>query len=380
MLIVDSLTLYEFCDKLRGAPYIAVDTEFMREKTYEPHLCLIQIAHGDLAAAVDPLAEGMDLTPLTDLLRDPSITKVLHAADQDLEIFLALMGTLPAPVFDTQIAAAVCDMGEQPGYAKVVETLLGIHIDKSSQQTDWALRPLSDRQVRYAIGDVTHLCKVYEVLVEKLAQSERMSWIAEDMAALLDPNRYRTSPVDAYQRIKIRRPSRRDLAVLRELAAWRETTAKARNIPRRWVAPDEALTEIAQNTPRTGKQLARVRKLNVGQGEAKKILEAVQRGLAVPSEDCPAVPKKRAPVRADDSLVALLQALLRLRCEAHGVAMKMVATRSDLELLAGKKRSDVPALHGWRREVFGRDALALLDGQLALTGHRGRVITLQEST
>ena len=377
MLIVDSLTLYDFCDQLRGAPYIAVDTEFMREKTYEPLLCLVQVAHGDLSAAIDPLADGMDLTPLTDLLRDRAITKVLHAADQDLEIFLNLLGEIPAPVFDTQIAAAVCDMGEQPGYAKVVETLLGVQIDKSSQQTDWSIRPLSSRQIRYAIGDVTHLCKVYELLLDKLTQSERLSWIATDMDALLNPNRYRTDPSEAYLRIKIRRPKRKALAVLRELAAWRETAARARNLPRKWVAPDEALSEIAQNTPRNRAELSRVRKLKVGTSDAAKILEAIERGLDTPPESWPALPKKSAPVHADDSLVALLQALLRLRCEAHGVAMKMVATRSDLERLAGQRNPDIAALHGWRREIFGNDALALMCGELALTGLKGRVITLQ---
>jgi len=378
MLIVDSLTLYEFCDQIRDAPYIAVDTEFMREKSYDPYLCLIQVAYGEHSAAIDPLANGMDLTPLTDLLRDRGITKVLHAAAQDLEIFLNLLGEVPGPIFDTQIAAAVCDMGEQPGYARVVEALLGIQIDKSSQLTDWSLRPLSQRQVTYAIGDVTHLCEVYEKLVEQLESSGRTSWIEQDMKELQDPSKYRVLPEVAYKRIKIRRPKRRTLAVLRELAAWRESTAKSRNIPRKWVVADDALSEIAQNLPQNTKQLGRVRKLKANNADGDALLAAVRRGLAVSDDDMPPLPAKKATVYADDSLVALLQALLRLRCEANGVAMKMVANRADLEKLAGLKKPDVRALHGWRREVFGNDALALLQGKLALTGRKGRVATLGE--
>ena len=378
MLIEDSLTLYEFCDNLRGVPYIAVDTEFMRERSYDPYLCLVQVAHGEHFAAIDPLARGMDLTPLLDLLRDVQIIKVLHAADQDLEIFLNLLGTVPGPIFDTQIAAAVCDMGEQPGYARVVEEVLGIQIDKSSQLTDWSIRPLSSRQVTYAIGDVTHLCKVYEKLVEQLDSTGRLTWVNQDMKNLENPGRYRVNPPDAFKRVKIRRPKRQTLAVLRELAAWRETTAKHRNIPRKWLAPDEALTEIAQNLPKNTQQISRVRKLNAKPADNDALLAAVERGLASPEEDWPSLPEKKATVNADDSMVALLQALLRLRCEAHGVAMKMVATRSDLEMLAGLKKPNVRCLQGWRREIFGNDALALLEGKLALTGHKGLVVTLDE--
>ena len=378
MLIEDSLTLYEFCDNLRGVPYIAVDTEFMRERSYDPYLCLVQVAHGEHFAAIDPLARGMDLTPLLDLLRDVQIIKVLHAADQDLEIFLNLLGTVPGPIFDTQIAAAVCDMGEQPGYARVVEEVLGIQIDKSSQLTDWSIRPLSSRQVTYAIGDVTHLCKVYEKLVEQLDSTGRLTWVNQDMKNLENPGRYRVNPPDAFKRVKIRRPKRQTLAVLRELAAWRETTAKHRNIPRKWLAPDEALTEIAQNLPKNTQQISRVRKLNAKPADNDALLAAVERGLASPEEDWPSLPEKKATVNADDSMVALLQALLRLRCEAHGVAMKMVATRSDLEMLAGLKEPDVRCLHGWRREIFGSDAIALLEGKLALTGRKGLVVTLDE--
>ncbi|NCG19014.1 MAG: ribonuclease D [Rhodobacterales bacterium] len=375
MLITDSLSLYEFCDELRGSPYITVDTEFLRERTYDAQLCLVQVGYGDHAAAIDPLAKGLDLTPLRDLLLDKSIIKVLHAASQDMEIFLRVLGELPSPVFDTQIAAAVCDLGEQPGYAKLVQALLGIQIDKSSQATDWSLRPLTDKQIDYAIGDVTHLCKVYELLLERLEETGRSSWIQSDMAALLDETKYVTNPETAYKRIRIRRPKRKHLAVLRELAAWREHTAKRRNLPRPWVIRDEALVEIAQNQPVDQRELSRVKKLKVSNSDGEDLLDAVQRGLDSPEEGWPEVPS-RGPATGNDSLVALLQALLRLRCEKHGVAMKMVATRVDLDRIATESNPKIRVLKGWRREIFGADALALRDGRLALTGNGDGVTDL----
>ena len=261
MLITDSAALASFCDAVRGAPYIAVDTEFMREKSYFARLCLVQVAHGDHAAAIDPLASGMDMGPLRDLLSDTSTVKVLHSAVQDLEIFLQKIGAVPAPVFDTQIAAAVCGHGDQPGYAKLVGSMLGEQLDKASQATDWSLRPLSDRQIAYALGDVTHLCRIYEILLDELDTNGRGEWVAEDMEALLEPSRYQVVPGEAYRRIKMRRPKRRDLAVLRELAAWREETAMARDTPRNWIVRDDALAEIALHRPNDRNQLGRVRTL-----------------------------------------------------------------------------------------------------------------------
>lgn len=376
MLITDTSELITFCKDLADAPYIAVDTEFLREKTYAAQLCLVQIAHGEHAAAIDPLSPVLDLAPLHALLANPKTVKVLHAASQDLEIFLQTMGEVPAPVFDTQIAAAVCGHGEQPGYATLVDNMLGLHIDKVSQSTDWSLRPLSERQLEYAIGDVTHLCKIYELLVEQLESQGRNQWIEGEMASLLNPARYRVDPNEAWRRIKIRRPKREALAVLRELAAWRERTAIRRDLPRSWVIGDEALIEIAQHAPSSAEQLSRVRglKSNIARGrDGEALLTAVKTALDRPEESWPPLPPKRVPLSGHESLVALLQALLRLRGETHGVAPRLIANRADLDRIATEDDPDVPALSGWRRELFGADALALRAGRLALTGSEGGV-------
>ena len=379
MLITTSSELADFCDALRDAPYIAVDTEFMREKSYYAKLCLIQVAYGDHVAAIDPLAGDLDMSPLTELLNDPKIVKVLHAATQDLEIFLDKTGKVPTPVFDTQIAASVCGLGEQPGYAKLVSEMLDIQIDKASQITDWSLRPLSDRQLSYALGDVTHLCKVYELLLAQLEATGRTSWVAEELEALLDPTRYRVDPDEAWQRIKLRRPKRKTLAVLREVAKWREQTAQDRDIPRNWVMRDDALVEIAQGPITTQAGLLRVRNLkpNVAKGpDGDALLMAVAQALASPESEWPKVVKGRARVSGHESLVALLQALLHVRCLAHDVAQSVVAKRSELDRIATEKNPDVPALKGWRRKVFGEDALELCAGRLALTGEKGKVVSV----
>jgi ribonuclease D len=380
MLITTSSALAEFCSALRGVPYIAVDTEFMREKSYYAHLCLVQVAHGDHVAAIDPLAAGLDMGPLRELLCDPSIVKVFHSAVQDLEIFLNKIGEVPAPLFDTQIAAAVCGLGDQPGYAKVVGDLLDIQIDKSSQMTDWSLRPLSDRQLDYAKSDVTHLCKVYELLLERLDSSGRTSWVADDMAALLEPSRYRVEPRQAWRRIKLRRPKPKTLAVLRQLAEWRESVAIARDIPRNWVARDEVLVGVAQSLPDTVDELAKVRGLKpqLARGrDGEAMLSAVQEGLDSPRDSWPEPGATKARLSGHESLVALLQALLQQRCKAFGVSIPVVAKRADLDRIATEDNPDVPALRGWRREVFGADALELCAGRLALTGRQGDVVDVR---
>ena len=372
MLITDSAELADFCRELASAPYLAVDTEFLRERTYYAQLCLVQVAYGDHAAAIDTLAPGLELGPLRDLLCDTDAVKVFHAATQDLEIFLNVTGEVPGPVFDTQIAASVCGHGEQPGYASLVEQILGISVDKASQNTDWTLRPLSDRQLGYALGDVTHLCKVYESLLDELERTGRADWVHEEMAALLEPSKYQMDPQQAWRRIKIRRPKRQSLAVLREVCAWRETEAMRINVPRSWVVRDEALSEIAQNIPQSMDDLARVRALKPQQargahGEA--LLDAVDRALESPEDSWPEIPPRRPPISGHESMVALLQALLRLRCEKHGVAMSVVAKRRDLDRIATEDNPDVPTLKGWRRKIFGDDAMALRAGKLALTGN-----------
>lgn len=371
MLITDTPTLTAFCDELRGAPYIAVDTEFLREKTYHAVLCLVQLGHGERFAAVDALAPGIDLAPLFALMSDPATVKVFHSAGQDVEIFLKCTGSVPEPLFDTQIAATVCAFGEQPGYATLVKELLGIELDKASQATDWSVRPLTDRQVDYALGDVIHLCPIYETLRQRLAETGRDAWVQEEMDALLDERQYVTDPLEAWRRIKIRRPSRESLVVLRELAAWRERTAMERDLPRNWVVRDDALGEIAQHRPKDRKQLARTRGLKepVARGrDGQTLLDIVQRALASPQDQWPALPERRERLSGHETMVALLQALLKLRCEDAGVAMKLVATRAELDILATADEPDVRAVHGWRRTIFGADALALRHGELALTG------------
>ena len=371
MLIADNETLREFCRELEGAPYLAVDTEFLREKTYHARLCLVQVAHGQHAAAIDPLAKGLDLAPLSRLLSDPSKVKVLHSASQDLGIFLRLMGHLPGPVFDTQIAASVCGFGHQPGYAGLVESILGLSIDKTNQATDWSLRPLTADQVSYAIGDVTHLCVIYERLLAILEERRRAEWVEEEMSALMDPSKYRVDPETAYRRVKIRRPSPKNLVVLKALARWREETAVERDLPRNWIVRDEALAEIAQHFPTDARALARVRGLkdSVAEGAyGRAILHAQREALATPEEEWPTPTGSGPPPPGTDSGVALLQALLKLRSDAAEVSSPMIAKREDLESIATGEFTGVRALSGWRRELFGQDAEALVTGRLALTG------------
>lgn len=371
MLITDTPTLVSFCDELRGAPYIAVDTEFLREKTYYAVLCLVQLGHGDRFAAIDALAPGIDLAPLLALMNDPAIVKVFHSAAQDVEIFLRLSGSVPGPLFDTQIAATVCAFGEQPGYATLVKGMLDVELDKASQATDWSVRPLTARQLDYALGDVIHLCPIYETLQQRLVETGRDAWVKEEMDALLDEGHYCTDPLESWRRIKLRRPSRESLVVLRELAAWRERTAMERDLPRNWVVRDDALGEIAQHLPRDRQQLSRTRGLRepVAHGkDGQAMLDAIQRALALPIDQRPSLPQRREPLSGHETMVALLQALLALRCEAEGVAMKLVATRAELDVLATAEDPDVRAVHGWRRTIFGEDALALRHGRLALTG------------
>jgi len=380
VLITDSRGLADFCKRLEGAPYVAVDTEFLREKTYWPKLCLVQIAYDDEAAAIDPLARDIDLDPLFDLMDDESVLKVFHSASQDMEVFFSIAGRVPGPIFDTQVAAMVAGYGEQVGYATLASQIAGVTLDKSSQLTDWSLRPLSDRQIQYALGDVTHLCTIYEDLEDRLEESGRTSWVSEEMAALTDVSSYRSDPREAYRRVRIRRPNRKALAVLREVVAWREETAQRRNLPRNWVIRDDALVEIATHAPKSVADLSRVRGLrgNAAKGrDGEALLQAVQRALDMPQGEWPEIPPRRAPIRGHEALVALLQTLLRLRCEDHDVAPKLVATRDELDSIATTNDSDIRPLQGWRYELFGKDALDLKAGRLGLTGDRGQVRVLR---
>ena len=381
-LITDTRALAAFCLRLADASYITVDTEFMRERTYWSRLCLVQVAGPEEAGAIDALAEGIDLDPLFDLLADPAILKVFHAARQDMEIFYYLMGRLPAPVFDTQVAAMVCGFGDAVAYETLVAKLAKARIDKASRFTDWSVRPLSRRQIDYALSDVTYLRKAYDSLSRKLAANGHESWLAEEMAVLTAPETYAPDPEQAFRRIKTRSPDPRFLALLRELAAWRERHAQRLDVPRNRVLRDEVLIQIAHHAPLTPEDLKRTRGLGrrLADGPAgEAILGAVRRGLETPEAECPEPRRQAALPRGLAPLVDLLKVLLKLKCEEYEVAQKLVVSAADLERLAGYgEDAGVPALRGWRRPVFGEDALRLREGRIALTadGTRLRVVPM----
>ena len=375
-LITDSAALAQFCERQKGAQFITVDTEFMRERTYWPILCLVQIAGPQDAAAIDALAPEIDLAPLLALMNDPATLKVFHAARQDLEIFFHLSGAVPQPLFDTQIAAMVCGFGESVSYETLVRKLAGAALDKASRFTDWSHRPLTERQIQYALGDVVYLRTVYERLQQRLAQNGRASWFGEEMSALADATLYRTEPAEAWRRFRLRgRADSRLLAVLRALAAWREAAAQQRDLPRGRILRDEALIEIAAHAPRSVEALARTRSLGKGIAEGKlgrEILDAVAEGLADPDPPPPVLQKAQNPPGLGP-LIELLRVLLKQRCEDFEVAQKLVASADDLEAIAADDNAEVLALHGWRHEVFGAEALALKHGELALTAGRNRI-------
>ena len=362
------------------APFVTIDTEFMRERTYWPQLCLIQIAcpgDGDQSAAiVDPLAEGIDITPLFRLLSDPKVVKVFHAARQDVEIFYNLAKVVPAPMFDTQVAAMVCGYGEQVGYETLVRKIAKAELDKSSRFTDWSRRPLSQKQLDYALGDVTHLRDIYATLSRKLEETGRGHWVAEEMAILTDPGTYFTEPAEAWRRIKARSHSPKFLAVVRTLAAWREATAQSRDVPRSRLIKDDALLEIANARPKTPEDLG---KLRLVQREARRpevaaeILSAVAQGEACPADQRPSLPPPPRRREGSAAVADMLRVLLKARADQLGVASKLIASSADLDALAGEDDPDVPALKGWRLEAFGRDALRVIAGEVGLIVRDGAV-------
>jgi ribonuclease D len=374
--ITDTAALAEFCARQHGADFVAVDTEFMRERTYWPILCLVQVAGPEEAVAIDALAPGIDLAPLLALMKDAGILKVFHAARQDLEIFFQLSGEVPHPVFDTQVASMVCGFGDSVSYETLVKRLAGAALDKASRFTDWAHRPLTERQIHYALADVVHLRTVYERLQEILAKNGRAQWFAEEMADLVDPAIYRSEPAQAWRRFRLRgRADRRFLGVLKAVAAWREAAAQQRDLPRGRIMKDEAVLEIAAHAPKTIETLARTRSLGRGIAEGKlgrDILDAVATGLADPDPP-PAIAAKAEAPPGIGPLMELLRVLLKQRCEDFQVAQKLVASADDLEAIAADDDAPIRALHGWRREVFGGDALALKHGRLALTAGMGRI-------
>jgi ribonuclease D len=376
MLIDSSDGLVAFCRRQASADYVTVDTEFMRDKTYWPQLCLVQVAGPEAAAIIDPLAPGIDLAPMLSLMAEPGVLKVFHAARQDIEIFVNMTGAVPRPLFDTQVAAMVCGFGDAVSYETLASKLAGAHIDKSSRFTDWAHRPLTDRQLQYAMSDVVPLRTVYEKLAARLAKNGRAAWLEEEMAILTDPATYSLDPAEAWRRFKVRSGNRRLLALVRELAAWRERAAQQRNLPRNRLLRDEAIMEIAAHAPHTVGELSRMRGLGKSFAEGRlgaEILAAVSRVLATPESEYPAPPQRREPPAGIGPLIDLLRVLLKLRCDENDVAQKLVADTEDLEMIAADDAAPVRALRGWRAELFGNDALDLKHGRLALSAAGRRI-------
>ena len=379
--VIDSTDeLAAFCARLATHAFVTVDTEFMREKTYYAKLCLIQAASEEEAAVIDPLADGLDLAPFLDLMADESTLKVFHAARQDLEIFHHLMGRVPSPLFDTQVAAMACGYGDQIGYEPLVRQVTGGSVDKGSRFTDWSRRPLSNKQLIYALGDVTHLVDVYAKLEDVLGSTGRADWVHEEMQALADPALYATAPEDAWRRLKLRGVRARELGPLVKLAEWREAEAQARDVPRGRILKDDALFEIARARPEDETALARLRTIPQGferSSAAKAILAAVAEGQALAKDDLPRLagdgPRRPAP----PDVVDLLKVLLKRQSERHGVAPKLLATASDLEAIALDDEADVPALRGWRARVFGNLALRLKAGEVGMTLTDGEITLIE---
>lgn len=380
IVITDTTALEAFCARHSTASYITVDTEFLREKTYWPELCLVQVGGPDEAVAIDALAPGIDLAPLMALMQNPNVLKVFHAARQDIEIFHHLSGQVPTPLFDTQIAAMVCGFGDSVSYETLAGKLAGARIDKSSRFTDWTHRPLTEKQLAYALADVTHLRIVYEKLAASLEKSGRTPWLADEMAILNDPGTYLVEPVDAWKRLKTRGGNRRFMAILKELAAWREAAAQKRDIPRSRILKDEAILEIAANAPQTIDDLARVRALGRSVAEGRlgnEILEATTRGIAQQHQHGHDEDQRTEMPPGLGPLVDLLRVLLKLRCEENEVAQKLVANAADLEQIAATDDAEVEALSGWRYEIFGKDALALKHGKLGLTAQGKKILVVE---
>jgi ribonuclease D len=378
--ITDSEELKEFCRRQSRASYVTVDTEFLRDKTYWPILCLVQVAGPEEAVVIDPMAKGIDLAPLDRLLFNPKVLKVFHAARQDLEIFFHRTGKVPAPIFDSQVAAMVCGFGDQVGYETIVNTVVGASIDKMSRFADWSRRPLTQKQLEYALADVVHLRPVYEELARNLEGSGRAEWLEEEMATLTDPATYRLDPEEAWRRIKSRGGNRRFFAVLKELAAWREREAQKRDIPRNRILRDDSLMDIAAHAPQSEEALGRTRGLSKGFAEGKVgagILQAVRRGLKLPEDDIPPRPRRERLPQGIGPLTDLLKVLLKYECEKNNVASRLVASSEDLTRIAADDKADVPALRGWRRDLFGKTALDLKHGRVALSARSGEVTVIE---
>ncbi|PPC99437.1 MAG: ribonuclease D [Hyphomicrobium sp.] len=375
-VITTTSDLHSLCETLSTADFVTVDTEFLREQTFWPQLCLIQLAGPQAEAIVDPMADGLDLAPFYALMANTSVVKVFHAARQDIEIVVTKAGIVPKPVFDTQVAAMVCGFGESISYVNLVKKITGADLDKSSRFTDWSRRPLSDKQLTYALGDVTHLRDVYLHLKADLAKSDRMAWVDEEMSILTDPATYDTDPEKSWQRLKLRVKGRKSLAVLMALSAWRERLAQSQDVPRGRILRDEALYDIANQIPATTEALGQLRTLSDGfarSARAREIIDVVQAGLERDPKSLPKVERNEALSAEASATLELLKVLLKSAAAEHGVAPRIIADSEDLELLATSHEPDILALQGWRRALFGEAAMKLKRGELALTLVGGEV-------
>ena len=377
-LITTTDELKAAVDRVSQGKFVTVDTEFMRESTYWPKLCLLQFAGSDEEGGhlVDPLAPGLDLGPFIALLDRPDIVKVFHAARQDIEIFFHLSGRTPKNLFDTQVAGMVCGLGESISYENLIRETTGHAVDKSSRFTDWSRRPLSEMQLVYALGDVTHLREAYRALADKIAKGGREGWIAEEMAILTDPATYGTAPDEAWRRLKVRSGSKKFLAVLKTLAAWREREAQTRDVPRQRILKDDALLDVASNAPKTVAELDGLRSIPRGFAQSRSgaaILEAIAAGLALPADAIPQIERSERLPEVDPSLVDALKLLLKLKADEADVAPRLIANASDMERIAAYGDPDVAAMQGWRRDVFGAAALEMKAGRLALKIENGKL-------
>jgi ribonuclease D len=378
MQIINSSTdLASACQRLSTNDFVAVDTEFLREQTFWPQLCLMQLAVPGEAFIVDPLAKGIDLAPFWELMANEGVVKVFHAARQDIEIVFAKTGLVPHPVFDTQIAAMVCGFGESISYVNLVKRVTGTDLDKSSRFTDWSRRPLSEKQLHYALADVTHLRDIYYHLKRELEASSRSTWLSEEMGVLTDSRTYESHPENAWQRLKLRVRNRKSLAVLMELAAWRERIAQRQDVPRSRILRDEALYDIANQAPTSTDKLSELRTLSEGfsrSARAKEIIDAVKLGLARDTKTLPPISRGQQLSAEASALLDLLRVLLKASAARHKVAPRLIAGSADLERIALENEPDIPALKGWRRRLFGEDALRLKRGEIALTLDGGAVV------
>lgn len=369
-MIETTAALADACKELAKSEFVTIDTEFLRETTFWPQLCLVQMASPTLEVLVDPMAKGIDLTPLFELMADANVVKVFHAARQDIEIIYHLGGLIPHPIFDTQVAAMVCGFGDSISYDQLVQKTKNVQIDKSSRFTDWSRRPLSEKQLDYALADVTHLRDVYLALKAQLEREGRSSWLKEEMDILEARETYDMHPDDAWLRLKSRLRKPTELAILKFVAAWREREARSRNVPRSRVLKDDAIFEIAQQQPKDAEALSRLRTVPKGWERSTSgtaIIETVNAALALPKADMPQAPRHSHSPEGSGAAVELLKVLLKLSADKHGVAAKVIANSEDLDKIASEgEKAEVQALSGWRRELFGEPALKLIRGEVAL--------------